>query len=105
MWQIREEASYAVSAENAGSMDDVDSALANVTYALHRNPLGFHKLPGTKSIYVAKTKLRITGTKVIPAYMLYFRLDADDEIVCKLWVEMCPPSDMIYGETFNDPDD
>lgn len=105
MWQILEEASYALSAENSGGMEEVDAALSNVTYALHRNPLGFHKLPGTKSVYIAKTKLRITGLKAIPAYRLFFRVDVGESVVSKLWVEMCPPSEMLFGDSFNDQND
>jgi hypothetical protein len=105
LWQIREETSYESSAENAGGMEDVDAALANITYALHRNPIGFHKLHGTRSIYIAKTKLRITEVKIIPAYRLYFRVEFEERVVCKLWVEMCHPSDMLYGDTFNDQED
>lgn len=105
MWQVIEEPSYAHSVAQIGEMEDIDNALSLVIYALHRNPTGFHRLPNTRSIYVAKTKLRIVGLVAIPAYRLFVRVDHERRIVFKLWVEHCPPTEMSYGDSFNDDED
>lgn len=105
MWQVLEEPSYAHSVSLIGDMEAIDEALRFVDYALHRNPMGFPRLPNTKAIFIAKTKLRVTGLEIIPAYRLFVRVDKEQRCVFKLWVEACPPAEMIYGDSFNDDDE
>lgn len=106
MWQVLEEPSFSHSVSLVGrTMEEVDEITAHIDYALHRNPAGFHKVPGTRSIHVAKTKLRLVGLVVVPAYRMFVRIDYEQECVFKLWIELCPPGDMAYGTSFNDEED
>ena len=94
MWQIVEAHSFPVSVASLGTAEDIDCALQNVDFALYRNPLGFSIVPGTRTIRLAKTKLRISGLQVVPAYRLWFRVDIENRIVTKLYVELCPVAEM-----------
>jgi len=62
-------------------------------------------VPGFPGIHLAKTKLRLLGLEVIPSYRLWFRVDEAHRAVHKLWVEIAPPEDMGYGQSFWDEED
>ena len=97
-WQIIEEDSYRISATSCGTPQQIDEALASITYALHRNPTGFSKIPGHRSLYIAKTKLRLTLSEIIPSYRRWFAADEASRTVRKLWIEMTPPEDMAFDD-------
>lgn len=91
-WEIFESEEYALSVSQCGSHQFFDEALGPIMHGLNRNPLGFEQVsPG---IYIAKTKLKISGGEIIPAYNLWFRADEAINIVCLLWVEIAPPETM-----------
>jgi hypothetical protein len=100
-----EETSFPHSVSLIGLMEEIDEILAKIDYALYRNPSGFPLLPGTKAIHVAKTKLRIFGMRVVPAYRMFVRVDYAQKCVFKLWIELSPPSDMSFGASLNDEED
>lgn len=101
-WQIGEEESYVRSVAQCGGYEVVDRALAAVTYSLHRNPTGWPLVFPKASVYLAKTKLRLILPEVIPAYLLWFRLDEPNRYVWKLWVELASPEEMLTGDSFWD---
>ena len=104
-WRVFEEESYNRAVAQLGTHEYFDDALAPVEYALHRNPLGFKKVPGFETLYLAKTKLRLFGLEIIPSYRLWFRIDVHDRAVAKLWVEIAPPEDMGIADDPFDPDE
>lgn|SRR5579871_4827207 len=93
-WQIVEEQSWDVAVANCGTHQFFDDALAPIDYALHRNPLGLPVVPGFPNLRIAKTKLRFIGGEIIPSYRIWVRLDEQNRVVYKLWVEIAPPEDM-----------
>lgn len=93
-WNVAEEESYVRAVAQAGGFEYIDPIIAPIDYALYRNPLGFQKVPGYQDLYLAKTKLRILGSEVVPSYRLWFRVDLGARTVWKLWVEVAPPEDM-----------
>lgn len=103
-WSVVDEPSFLHSAKLLGDPKDIDDALLMVDYALWRNPLGLHLIPGFKHVRIAKTKVRIVGMRFVPAYRVWVRVEEETHCVSKLWVELCPVASMPYGETFNDDD-
>jgi hypothetical protein len=55
-WNIIEEPSYKRAVILLGGAEACDEALAVVTYALHRSPIGFPPVPNVRGVYLAKTK-------------------------------------------------
>lgn len=97
-WSIIEDPSYEISVAQCGSFPFIDEALAPIEYALHRNPLGFERIPGFENIYLAKTKLRFIRGEIIPSLRLWVKILPEVREVHKLWVEIAPPEDMGYWD-------
>ena len=103
-WQVVDEESYERAVAQCGSFPYLDEILAPVDYALHRNPTGFPVVPGYANLYLAKTKLRFIRSEVIPSFKLWFRANNDNRMVHKLYIEITPPEEIPYGESFWDED-
>jgi hypothetical protein len=101
-WNIIEEPSFKRAVILLGGAEVCDEALAVLTYALHRNPIGFPPMPNVRGVYLAKTKIKIIGRTIIPSYRLWFRVSENDKTVFKLWVEISPPEDMGFWEEEDD---
>jgi hypothetical protein len=102
-WDIFEERSYALAADQCGGLEYVDRVTAQVDYALSRNPTGFQKIPGYQDLYLVKTRLRITPQEVVPAFRIWFRVDRENRRVLKEHVEMTPPEELGFAEDPFDP--
>jgi hypothetical protein len=101
-WQIVEDDSFDESVLQCSTHIEVDEALAFVDLALSVNPLGFKRLHPDSEIYFVKTRLRIKGTRALPAFRLLFSVNEDTRTVTKLHVSICQPDDMPYGNPWDD---
>ena len=97
-WDIEEHDSYDESVLQCGGHVEIDDALAWLDLFLNRNPLAFPSLTPASNIRVAKTKMRIKGTRVFPSYRLLFTADVSTRKVTKLHVSVCQPEEMAYGD-------
>jgi hypothetical protein len=97
-WQIVEADSFDESVLQAGGHREVDEGLAWVEEALNKNPRGFNRLHSASDIYFVKTKLRIKGARVFPAYRLLFSIDVGTKTVTKLHVKACQPEEMPFAD-------
>jgi hypothetical protein len=104
-WNIDEEDSYVESVVECGGYAEVDDAIAWVDFFLNRNPLHFKKLRPNSDIRILKTKLRIKGTRVYPAYRLLFSVNESTRTVTKLHIAPSEPDDMIFGDPWDEYDD
>jgi hypothetical protein len=104
-WEVFEEETYRLAANQCGGAEYVDRITEPVDYTLSRNPTGFLKIPGYPNLYLAKTKLRIVGPEIIPSFRLWFRIDADRKRVFKEYIEISPPEDMGFADDPFDPDE
>ena len=95
-WQIMEHDSFDESVLQCGGHKEIDEGLAWVDEALNKNPLGFMLLHQHSNIRFVKTRLRIKGSKVFPAYRLLFTADPETKTVTKLHVSLCDPDDMPF---------
>jgi hypothetical protein len=94
LWQVLEASSYLPSVSLLGDLAEVEDNVRNIDYSMHRNPLGWPLVPGTKSVWLAKTKVRITLEAIVPAYRMWFRIDFERRQVHKLYLELCPINDL-----------
>ncbi len=101
-WQVVEHDSFDESVLQSGGHAEVDEGLAWVEHALNINPRVFKRLHEDSEIYFVKTKLRIKGSKVFPAYRLLFSIDVETKTVMKLHVKVCQPEEMPYGNPWDD---
>lgn len=103
-WNIAESDSYDESVLQCGGHKEVDDAVGWVNFFLNRNPLGFEPLRTHSDIWILKTKLRIKGSKVHPAYRLLFTVDPDTKTVTKLHIAPSDPADMAFGDPWDEYD-
>jgi len=104
-WEVVEEETYALSVQHCGGAEYVDSVTEQVDYHLSRNPKGFLKIRGYQNLYLAKTKLRIRGSEVIPSFRIWVRLDLQRRRVHKLYIEVAPPDEMGFADDPFDTDE
>jgi len=104
-WNIEEADSFEESVIQCGGHRDIDEGLAWVDEALNKNPLGFKRLREKSDIFFVKTKLRIKGGTVFPAYRLLFSVDEAKRKVTKLHVSICQPEEMIIADDPFDPNE
>ncbi len=102
MWQVLEANSYLPSVKLLGNLAEIESYVENIDYSLHRNPLGWPLVPGTKTIQIAKTKFRITAEKIIPSFRMWFRVDHEARQVHKLYLELCPADELRFDSDDED---
>lgn len=95
-WQLVEAPSFGRAVSICSTVEQIDVALHFIDYALSRNPLGFPLVPGFTSIHLAKTKVIVSSIDIIPAFRLWFRPEARDRIVHKLWIELTPIADLEF---------
>lgn len=104
-WNIVESDSYDESVLQCGGYPAIEDAIAWVDFFLNRNPIAFPPLTPQSDIRVVKTKLRIKGTQVIPAYRLLITTDVFTRTVTKLHVAPSQPEDMAFGDPWDEFDD
>jgi hypothetical protein len=76
----------------------MDQRLAYVYDGASRNPLGYGKPRGLKTIHLARTRQILTPElEFIPAYRVWLRPDIAQHTVTLLYVELCPAEDMDIG--------
>jgi hypothetical protein len=101
LYQIAEENSYLPSVSALGRVNEIEENIGFIDYALHRAPQGFPIVEGMTTVRLAKTKMRISLSEIVPAYRLWFRIDEGKKVVHKLYLELCPPSDMAFDDEEN----
>lgn len=90
-WQIIEGEQFELGALNCGGLQKVEDAIAGIKHALSREPRGFHQSRSRPDIWVARTKLVITGPDIVLSHRVLFRIDEEERSVTLLWVEFSDP--------------
>lgn len=90
-WQVIEGEEFALGALNCGGLQKVDEVIAGIKYALSREPHGFHQSKTRPDIWVARTKVVITGPDIVLSHRVLYRINESERSVTLLWVEFANP--------------
>jgi hypothetical protein len=90
-WQVVEADTFALGAVQCGGFDKVEEAIAGIKHALSRDPHGFHQSRSRPDIWIARTKIVITGPDVVLSHRVLYKIDAPQRTVLLLWVEFTDP--------------
>lgn len=104
-WIIEETPSYRDSAYECGDPLVVANGIFPIRFGLKREPTAFLKTgicdKAGLEIWLAKTKLDLSGPEIIMSYTVRYAINYDLRIVLLLHVEVTPSEDMDW--TDDDP--